>query len=86
MTSVAFMGFGVLLVTGVITLEDISHMGDTLATFLWLAVLFALSGRLNELGFMSYAGERLAAGLGGMPWPAMYVRSSPSTSSSTTFS
>jgi DASS family divalent anion:Na+ symporter len=72
-TSVAFMGFGVLLVTGVITLEDISHMGDTLATFLWLAVLFALSGQLNELGFMSYAGERLAAGLGGMSWPVMYV-------------
>jgi len=72
-TSVAFMGFGVLLVTGVITLEDISHMGDTLATFLWLAVLFALSGQLNELGFMSYAGERLAAGLGGMSWPVMYL-------------
>jgi divalent anion:Na+ symporter, DASS family len=72
-TSVAFMGFGVLLVTGVITLEDISQMGDTLATFLWLAVLFALSGQLNELGFMSYAGERLAAGLGKMSWPTMYV-------------
>jgi DASS family divalent anion:Na+ symporter len=72
-TSVAFMGFGVLLVTGVLTLADISEMGDTLATFLWLAVLFALSGQLNELGFMSYAGERLAAGLGGMSWPTMYV-------------
>ena len=24
----------------------------TLATFLWLALLFALSGQLNELGFM----------------------------------
>ena len=72
-TSVAFMGFGVLLVTGVITLEDISHMGDTLATFLWLAVLFALSGQLNELGFMGYAGERLAAKLGHMSWPLMYV-------------
>ncbi len=72
-TSVAFMGFGVLLVTGVLTLADISAMGDTLATFLWLAVLFALSGQLNELGFMSYAGERLAAGLHGLSWPAMYV-------------
>lgn len=72
-TSVAFMGFGVLLVAGVITLEDISKQGDTLATFLWLAVLFALSGQLNELGFMGYAGERLARRLGGMSWPAMYV-------------
>ena len=72
-TSVAFMGFGVLLVAGVITLADISRQGDTLATFLWLAVLFALSGQLNELGFMGYAGERLANRLGGMSWPAMYV-------------
>jgi DASS family divalent anion:Na+ symporter len=72
-TSVAFMGFGVLMVTQVITLEDISKMGDTLATFLWLAVLFALSGQLNELGFMGYAGERLAAGLAGMSWPTLYV-------------
>ena len=72
-TSVAFMGLGVLLVTSVITLDDIAKMGDTLATFLWLAVLFALSGQLNELGFMSYAGERLAAGLGNMSWPVMYV-------------
>jgi DASS family divalent anion:Na+ symporter len=72
-TSVAFMGFGVLLVAGVITLDDISKQGDTLATFLWLAVLFALSGQLNELGFMDYAGERLASHLGGLSWPALYV-------------
>jgi DASS family divalent anion:Na+ symporter len=72
-TSIAFGGLGVLLLTNVLTLDDIAAMGDTLATFLWLAVLFALSGQLNELGFMSYAGERLAARLGGMSWPTLYV-------------
>ena len=72
-TSVAFMGFGVLLVAGVLTLEDIAKQGDTLATFLWLAVLFALSGQLNELGFMGYVGERLASQLGGLSWPTLYV-------------
>ena len=72
-TSIAFMGLGVLLLTGVLTVEDIATQGDTLATFLWLAVLFALSGQLNELGFMSYAGERLASHLGGMSWPVTYV-------------
>jgi divalent anion:Na+ symporter, DASS family len=72
-TAVAFMGFGVLLVAGVLTLDDISKQGDTLTTFLWLAVLFALSGQLNELGFMGYVGERLAARLGGLSWPATYV-------------
>jgi len=72
-TSIAFMGFGVLLVAGVLTLDDIAEQGETLATFLWLAVLFALSGQLNELGFMGYVGERLASRLGGLSWPATYI-------------
>jgi len=72
-TSIAFLGFGVLLVAGVLTLDDIAEQGETLATFLWLAVLFALSGQLNELGFMGYVGERLASRLGGLSWPATYV-------------
>jgi DASS family divalent anion:Na+ symporter len=72
-TSIAFAGLGVLLLAGVLTLDDIASMGDTLATFLWLAVLFALSGQLNELGFMGYAGEKLAAQLGGLSWPTTYV-------------
>jgi DASS family divalent anion:Na+ symporter len=72
-TSVAFMGFGVLLFLGVITLDDIAKQGDTLVTFFWLAVLFAMSAQLNELGFMGYVGERLASGLAGMSWMSLYV-------------
>jgi hypothetical protein len=40
------------LATSVLTVDDIAKQGDTLATFLWLAVLFALSGQLNEVGFL----------------------------------
>jgi DASS family divalent anion:Na+ symporter len=72
-TGVAFFGFGILLLTRVLTLADMSDEGDTLTTFLWLAVLFALSGQLNELGFMTYAGERLAEHLAGFSWPVTYV-------------
>ncbi len=72
-TAVAFMGFGALLVTGVLTLDDISKQGDTLVTFLWLAILFALSAQLNELGFMGYVGERLASRLSGLSWPVLYL-------------
>jgi DASS family divalent anion:Na+ symporter len=70
---VAFAGLGVLLATNVLTLEDINLQGSTLATFLWLAVLFALSGQLNELGFMGYVGGKLTALLGGVAWPVAYV-------------
>jgi DASS family divalent anion:Na+ symporter len=72
-TSIAFAGLGLLLVTQVLTQDDIAAQGDTLVTFLWLAVLFALSGQLNELGFMGYAGQRLAAHMGGMSWPLLYL-------------
>ena len=73
LTAVAIAGLGTLLALRVLTLEDIYLQGSTLATFLWLAVLFALSGQLNELGFMSYVGQRLASMLGGISWPVAYV-------------
>jgi divalent anion:Na+ symporter, DASS family len=72
-TAIAFAGLGVLLMSSVLTLDDLTRQGDTLTTFLWLAVLFALSGQLNELGFMGYVGQRLAGYLGGLSWPATYV-------------
>ena len=72
-TSIAFLGLGILLMAGVLTLQDIANQGDTLTTFLWLAVLFALSGALNELGFMGYAGQILAHHMGGLSWPVAYV-------------
>jgi DASS family divalent anion:Na+ symporter len=42
-------------------------------TFLWLAVLFALSGQLNELGFMGYVGGHLTSLLAGIDWKWTYV-------------
>jgi DASS family divalent anion:Na+ symporter len=65
-TAIAFLGLAVLLVTGVLTTKDIAQEGDVLATFIWFAALFTLSARLNELGFMSFLGERLALRLGGL--------------------
>ena len=72
-TSIAFAGLGLLLMTGVLTMNDIAAQGDTLATFLWLAVLFALSSQLNELGFMAYVGQRLASYMTGMSWPVTFL-------------
>jgi DASS family divalent anion:Na+ symporter len=66
-TAVAFLGLGVLLVTGVLTLQDIAKEGDVLATFIWFAVLFTLSSELNKLGLMAYLGEHLAGLLDAAP-------------------
>jgi len=73
LAAVAFAGLGALLATNVLTLDDINLQGGTLVTFIWLAVLFALSGQLNELGFMGYVGARLTSLLGGINWPVAYV-------------
>ena len=73
-TAVAFLGLGILLATGVLTLADIAKEGDVLATFIWFAVLFTLSSQLNELGFMGFLGERLAGAMGGLSaWVAGLV-------------
>jgi len=66
-TAVAFLGLGVMLATGVLTLGDIGKEGDVLATFIWFASLFTMSNQLNELGFMEFLGERLVMRLGGLP-------------------
>lgn len=65
-TAVAFLGLGVLLVTGALTSADIAQEGDVLATFIWFAALFTLSDQLNQVGFMEFLGGRLAMRLGGM--------------------
>jgi divalent anion:Na+ symporter, DASS family len=54
-------------------LVDINLQGSALVTFIWLAVLFALSGELNELGFMGQVGGRLTSLLEGLTWPIAYV-------------
>jgi DASS family divalent anion:Na+ symporter len=73
LAAVAIAGLGTLLATGVLKLDDIYLQGGTLSTFIWLALLFALSGQLNEMGFMGYVGEGLAAMLSDASWPIAYV-------------
>jgi DASS family divalent anion:Na+ symporter len=73
-TAIAFLGLGVLMASGVLTMGDIAKQGDVLATFIWFAVLYTLSGQLNEMGFMGYLGHRLAGALGGLgPIPVFLV-------------
>ena len=65
-TAIAFLGFAILLITGVLTLKDIGEQGDVLAIYLWFAILFTLSSQLDKLGFMAFVGNHLATALGGL--------------------
>ena len=72
-TAIALLGLGILLAAGVLTLGDIAKEGDVLATFIWFAVLYTLSGQLNEMGFMGYLGNQLAGALGGLGRIPVYL-------------
>jgi DASS family divalent anion:Na+ symporter len=69
-TAVAFLGLGAMLVTGSLTLVDIAKEGDVLATYVWFAILFTISGELDRMGFMGFLGQRLSMRLSGLPVPA----------------
>ncbi len=71
-TAIAFMGLGLLMLTGVFTAEDLKHEGDALGTFIWFATLFSLSTALDKSGFTTFVGVHLSAAFTGLPWPAVY--------------
>ena len=72
-TIVALLGLTILMISGIITLDDISKSGDALSTLIWFEILYTLRSQLNELGFMAFVGEQLGGVFGGFSWPVVYV-------------
>ncbi len=72
-TAIAFGGLGVLMLANIFTMEDMKSQGETLSTFIWFAILYAISSELNRLGFMTFIGESIASELHGLSWQSVYV-------------
>ena len=72
-TAVALLGLAVLLIAKAFTDEDLKKQGTALTTFIWFALLYALSTGLNSSGFMAYAGKVLTNYVAGMPWIWVYM-------------
>lgn len=72
-TIVAFLGLTVMMLSGIITMEDITKSGDALSTLMWFSILYTMSSQLNALGFMGYLGEQLSGYVVGYSWPVVYV-------------
>ncbi len=70
--AVAIAGLAVLLLTKVVTLNDVRGSNGPI-TFVWFASLFTLSTYLDKYGFMQWVGEAVAGVVNGLPWPAVYV-------------
>ncbi len=72
-TAVAFLGLGILMLTNIFTMKDLSGEGNALGTLVWFAILYAMSVYLNKFGFMGWVGDNAATMVEGWSWPMAYV-------------
>jgi DASS family divalent anion:Na+ symporter len=67
-TTTAFIGLTILLLTQVLTWEDIKSEKGAWDTIVWFATLVMMAGSLNELGFIPWFGKLIQVQLLGLSW------------------
>jgi len=70
-TLVAFIGIAILLLTGILSWQDILGEKGAWDTLIWFGALMMLAGQLNKLGVISWFSDnlRLAIEQSGVSWP-----------------
>lgn len=69
-TTTGFIGLGVLLLSGVLTIEDVKAEKAAWNTLIWFSALVMMSGQLNTQGFIPWFGDLMGNAVGGMSWVA----------------
>ncbi|MBB5172414.1 anion permease [Texcoconibacillus texcoconensis] len=67
-TTTAFVGLSVLLITKVLTFEDIKSEKGAWDTLCWFAALVMMASYLNELGMVGWFTEIMEGSVAGMNW------------------
>ncbi|MHC5353646.1 anion permease [Myroides sp. LJL115] len=67
-TTTAFIGLTILLLTSVLTWEDVKSEKSAWDTIVWFAVLVMMASSLNELGFIGWFSELVQSKMGGIDW------------------
>ncbi len=68
-TTTAFVGIGILLVTKVLTWNNLVHdTGGAWQTLVFFAVLVGMASHLEELGVISWIGTQVSSSVDGLPW------------------
>lgn len=67
-TTTAFIGLTLLLLTSVLTWEDIKSEKGAWDTIIWFAVLVMMASSLNELGFIGWFSDLIKVKIGDMTW------------------
>ncbi len=71
-TTTAFIGLTLLLLTSVLTWEDVKSEKGAWDTIVWFAVLVMMASSLNELGFIGWFSSLIKAEIGGMTWTVAF--------------
>ena len=72
-TTAAFVGLAVLLVTGVLTWQDMLNEKGAWDTIVWFAALVMMASQLNALGFVPWFGETVAQKVSGLEWTMAFL-------------
>ncbi len=67
-TSAAFLGLSILLLTKVLSWDDVLSEKNAWNTFVWLTTLLMLTQNLNELGFMQWFVDLFKTMVVGLSW------------------
>ncbi|AYN05014.1 anion permease [Flavobacterium sp. 140616W15] len=67
-TTTAFIGLVILLLTSVLTWEDVKSEKGAWDTIVWFSVLVMMASSLNELGFIGWFSDLVKEQIGGLSW------------------
>jgi DASS family divalent anion:Na+ symporter len=72
-TTAAFVGLAVLLITGVLTWQDMLNEKGAWDTIVWFAALVMMASQLNALGFVPWFGQTVAQKVSGLEWTTAFL-------------
>ncbi len=67
-TTTAFIGLAILLLTQVLTWDDVKKEQGAWDTLTWFAAVVMMATYLDKLGLVSWFGQLIKASVSGMPW------------------
>jgi len=67
-TSVAFLGIVIMLITDVITWDDVTKEHKAWDTLIWMGSVVCIAGFLNSTGFIKWFANGVGAALTGTSW------------------
>lgn len=72
-TTAAFVGLAVLLLSGVLTWEDMLNEKGAWDTIVWFAALVMMATQLNALGFIPWFGKTMAGQVSHLEWSTAFL-------------